>query len=72
MHEMIKRDGNQFIGQVMKMQTARNASVVDRVEILWVEHGMIRLRFMDRSRKPIVWVPVDSILELRETDENMR
>ncbi len=72
MHEMIKRDGNQLIGQVMKMQTVRNASVVDRVEILWVEHGMIRLRFMDRSRKPIVWVPVDSILELRETDENMR
>ena len=72
MHEMIKRDGNQLIGQVMKMQTVRNASVVDRVEILWIEHGMIRLRFMDRSRKPIVWVPVDSILELRETDENMR
>lgn len=72
MHEMIKRDGNQLIGQVMKMQTVRNASVVDRVEILWVEHGMIRLRFLDRSRKPIVWVPVDSILELRETDENMR
>lgn len=72
MYEMIKRDGNQLIGQVMKMQTVRNASVVDRVEILWVEHGMIRLRFMDRSRKPIVWVPVDSILELRETDENMR
>jgi len=30
------------------------------------------LRFMERSRRPVVWVPVDSILELRETDENLR
>ena len=72
MHEMVRRDGNQLVGQVMKMQTVRNASVVDRVEILWVEHGMIRLRFLDRSRKPVVWVPVDSILELREIDESLR
>ena len=64
MHEMIKRDGNVLIGQVMKMQTVRNSNVVDLVEI--------RLRFMERSRRPVVWVPIDSILELRETDENLR
>jgi hypothetical protein len=72
MHEMIRRDGNQLVGQVMKMQTARNANVVDLVEVLWVEHGMVRLRFLERSRKPVVWVPIVSILELRETDENLR
>ena len=72
MHEMIKRDGSVLIGQVMKMQTVRNSNVVDLVEILWVDHGMIRLRFMERSRRPVVWVPIDSILELRETDENLR
>lgn len=72
MNEIIKRGGNQLIGQVMKMQTVRNSSVVDLVEILWIEHGMIRLRFIERSRKPVVWVPIDSILELRETFETPR
>ena len=72
MNEMIPRDGSQLIGQVMKMQTVRNPSVVDVVEILWIEHGMIRLRFLERSRKPVVWVPIDSILELRETFETPR
>jgi hypothetical protein len=62
-------EADPLIGQIMKMQTARNASVVDKVEILGVAHGMIRLRFIERSRKPVVWVPIDSILELRETDE---
>ena len=66
---MAHPDKDPLVGQIMKMQTVRNASVVDKVEILAVAHSMIRLRFVERSRRPIVWVPVDSILELRETDE---
>ncbi len=66
---MANQNSDPLVGQIMKMQTVRNASVVDKVEILGVAHGMIRLRFVERSRRPIVWVPIDSILELRETDE---
>ena len=71
MNEMIVRDQAQLVGQVMKLMTARNPSVVDKVEVLGIEHGMLRLRFLERSRQPVIWVPIASILELRETDEGL-
>ena len=69
-NELIVRDDNLLIGKVMKLVQARTPNVVEVVEVLWIEHGLIRLRFLERSRKPVLWMPLIAVQELRETEGN--
>lgn len=57
-----------LIGQIVKMLHAQNSNFVDRVEVLGVEHGLIRLRFLDRNKQPVIWMSLAGIIELRETE----
>lgn len=57
-----------LIGQTVKLLHAQNPNFVDRVEILGVEHTLIRLRFLDRNKQPVIWMSLAGVIELREIE----
>jgi hypothetical protein len=57
-----------FVGKKFKLATERNKSAIDSIEVTDIAFGMIRCRFIERARTPIIWIPISSISELRETE----